>query len=426
MDIEKVKRYSLAELALLIIFVIGLLLAWMVVRSRSRILLTEPIGLRGSGLSVRLPGGTGWEYTPAWTYENDNSMVLAAQRRLSPQTAVKMTWRFEFCSKPVELEDVLAERLAASNAAVQRLEMPAGTGMQAARVTASEGAYNAVFLIARKNLDFGRALELQVLPNHPGIDPFYLEDLLRETASSVIYEAPAELEAGMELLNRFFSRLEADQVAEESFLLTDSRGRTIGFYYRDHQASAANHVVLRSRHYDAQQFRVDSTLEIGRLGDPFHWETRMRLPAAAVQSYSIRRGEDGGLAVSAVGGKARQIACIEQHLLPEMLLTDFVRLFIAQERNEVVVDVLSGTGMVVPVQIGHINTEEAAARSQEVATAVRVTYLHGRDFFDELYYNKDRELVGRFERQPRRRDRLWDRRRPEELGDLFGDQLNIQ
>lgn len=426
MDIEKVKRYSLAELALLIIFVIGLLLAWLVVEKRSGIVLTQSIALNGSGLSVRLPGGGGWEYTPAWTYENDNSMVLAAQRRFSPQAAVKMTWRFEFCSRPLELEAVLAERLAASNAAVESIEMPAGTGMQAARVTASEGIYNAVYLIARKNLDFGRAVELQVLPSHPGIDPFYLEDLLKETASSVIYETPAELAAGMEVLNRFFSTLEAEKVADESFLITDNRGLTTGFYISEKQAANGNLLKLRSRHYDAQQFRIDSTLTIGQPAAPFEWETRVTLPGAAAQAYRIGRQEDGSLTVTGSSGEKREIVCSGQRLLPEVLLADFVQFLLASEQKEVIVDVLSATGMVVPVLIGPVDVEKAAARSEDVAEAVRVSYLHGRDFFDELYYNKDRELIGRFERQPRRRDRLWDRSGLEELRHVFGDALNVQ
>jgi hypothetical protein len=425
MNIDKVKRYSLAELALLIIFMIGLLLAWMVVQKRSTIVLTEPIGLTGSGLSVSLPGGAGWEYTPAWTYENDNSMVLAAQRAFSPQAVVKMTWRFEFCTSSPTLKEVLTRRLAQSNASVEMLEMPAETGMEAARVSASDGAYMTIYLVARKNLDFGRAVELQVLGS-PGIDPLYMEDLLRKTSSSLVYETPSELAAGIELQGRFFSTLGAESFENEAFLITDQRGRTTGFYVADKLSEDRDISEIRSRHYDAQQFRIDSTLEIGKLAAPLNWKTDLKLPGAAGQTYHIRSRQEGGLVVTSPVGQEKVIMCSQQHLLPEILLTDFVRLLLKSDSGQVIVDVLSGTGMVVPVQIGRIDREQASAQSADVATAVRVTYLHGQNYVDELYYNKDTELIGRFERQPRRQDRLWDRSGLNELRHIFGDPLNQQ
>jgi len=421
-----VKRYSLAELALLVIFVIGLLLAWVVVQKRSRIVLTEPIELKGLGLSVCLPGGAGWEYTPAWTYENENGMVLAAQRRVAANAAVKMTWRLEFCSVPAGLDEILAKRLLGFEAKVEPLEMPEKTGMQAARVIASEGLYDAVYLVARKNLDFGRAIELQVMPSDPDMDSFYLEDLLREVASSVVYAAPESVGAGVEVLNRFFSTINADMVSDEAFLITDRRGRTTGFYTADKRVAGDGNVEVTSRHYDAQQFRIDSKLAIGRLADPFEWDTNVTLPSSSAQAYQIRRNEDGGLKVTGTAGQEKHIACAEQHLLPEILLTDFAGLFVESSQGDVTVDVLSATGMVVPVLIERISTEDASARSDEVGSAVRVTYLHGSGFFDELYYNKDSALIGRFERQPRRQDRLWDRSTDDELRHVFGQLVEVR
>ncbi|MHC4952118.1 MAG: hypothetical protein ACYTEU_14235, partial [Planctomycetota bacterium] len=69
MDIEKVKRYSLVEIVLLAILVVGLLIANLIVKARARVLLSEPLTLFGSGLSASMPANSGWEYTPVWQYE---------------------------------------------------------------------------------------------------------------------------------------------------------------------------------------------------------------------------------------------------------------------------------------------------------------------------------------------------------------------
>ncbi|MHC4999006.1 MAG: hypothetical protein ACYTEM_08290, partial [Planctomycetota bacterium] len=69
MDIEKVKRYSLIEVSLLAIFTTGLLIAHLIVKHRSTVVLSSGISLPGSGLSVSMPEGSGWDRTNSWQYE---------------------------------------------------------------------------------------------------------------------------------------------------------------------------------------------------------------------------------------------------------------------------------------------------------------------------------------------------------------------
>lgn len=63
------------KIALLGLFVVSLIIARIIVVSKSAILLSEPIRLTRSGLSVSMPEGNGWKSEQAWrSYENGFSL----------------------------------------------------------------------------------------------------------------------------------------------------------------------------------------------------------------------------------------------------------------------------------------------------------------------------------------------------------------
>lgn len=425
MDIEKVKRYSLAELTLLALFAMGLLAAWIIVKARDHVPLSAPIALDGTGLSVSVPVGTGWEHTPAWGYETDNSMALLAQRRVM-QSGVELRWRYVFCAPQISLQEVLKERLKETQAVVEPVEMPAGSSMEAVRISTPPQTQEPTYFFAMANLGHGRRIELQVTPEQLDFDLFYAETLLKDAALSMVYQTTEEMAAGTALLKQFYETMETAQPKEESFLISEARGRTTGFYYAKHEPDNGGAVRrIETRYYETQQFMMEGTLKIGRRQQPFNWQTRLTVPmTTGLRSYEIQADENGRLNVSS-NFEAGKTLYPDPFILPEAVLSEFVRLYLEGTEESVVTLAIAGIGQVAPIRIRKIDPQEATARSEEVRTAVRVEYLHSADFFDELYFDEQRRLVGRFERQPRRPDRLWDRVEPEELRHVFGDKLKI-
>ena len=67
----KIRKIGGDKIALLGLFVVSLLIALIIVVSRSAILLSEPIQLSRSGLSVSMPEGNGWKSEKQWrNFEN--------------------------------------------------------------------------------------------------------------------------------------------------------------------------------------------------------------------------------------------------------------------------------------------------------------------------------------------------------------------
>ncbi len=73
------------KIALLGIFVVALLIARVIVVSKSALVLSEPIKLTQAGLSVSMPAGNGWKSEKQWRYhENSNSFSLRSGFALGP------------------------------------------------------------------------------------------------------------------------------------------------------------------------------------------------------------------------------------------------------------------------------------------------------------------------------------------------------
>ena len=70
-----IKKIGGDKIALLGLFVVSLLIARMIVVSKSAILLSEPITLHDTGLSVSMPQGNGWKSEKQWSlHENGSSL----------------------------------------------------------------------------------------------------------------------------------------------------------------------------------------------------------------------------------------------------------------------------------------------------------------------------------------------------------------
>jgi hypothetical protein len=81
----KIRKLGVDKITLLGLFGVSLLIAHMIVVSRSAILLSEPIPLKLSGLSISMPEGNGWKSTKKWIpYENGFILGSSFYRSANP------------------------------------------------------------------------------------------------------------------------------------------------------------------------------------------------------------------------------------------------------------------------------------------------------------------------------------------------------
>lgn len=422
MDIEKAKRYSLTEVVLLVIFIIGLIIANLIVQNRSRIILSEPIVLTGSGLSVSLPVNPGWERTDVWRYEMDNSMTLIGRFR-SREADIEVRWRYNLHT-PEGLSDKLLQRRAAeTNSSLQKIEHINEPLEMAFTALAGASSLNTSIYMGAAILDFGRSLELQVVSRT--MDDYYAEHIFRSLAAGIQYKKPAALNEGKKILESYLLGpvRKSNSPQPEAFLIRDDLGRNLGYFRQREDSQTLRQ--MRIWQYEYRGVRFDSSLWLNPSEKSYLWKTDLKYPGMTEsKTYDIRADGVGKLQVECNIEKPK-ILTASFFILPEPLLPEYAAMLLDSNFTDVVVDVLAPTGQIVPVHVEKIPKEQASARSENAAFVVRLVFLHHPKSFEELFFDAEGILIGKFEQQPRQRGRIWIAATLQQIESIFGEDFQM-
>ena len=434
MNIEKVKRYSLIEVVLFAILVVGFLLANLVVKKRTNVIMSNPIPLFGSGLSVSMPANPGWEHTSEWQYEESESrMTLVGQfRHPSGRGGIEVYWRY-ILSTPQGTEKELLEQIAQNKGArLHDLDtIESNRPMIYARMLSASAGQTEEFYLGVVRLDYNRSLELLV--KSFGMNGYYEENLFRSLASSIRYQCPQQLSDGRILIDAFLqSRSQVspmEKAIDDAFLIKDTvSGANVGYYSVIHSLYTGDEQALRRfeiHQFEYKSFELESSLWFYPLKSNYRWQTNLSyVGMKEPQVYQIETDENGILSVKC-NVKATKTFPAGQFFVPEPLLPELAVRFLQSKSDGVIVDVLGATGPLVPVYLEKISSEKAKKKFEKTDIVVRMVYLYAQNSYEELYFDKSRHLLGKFEQQPRRAGRIWERTSTEELEQLFQTDFQV-
>ena len=427
MDQNLLRRYSAAEIALLVIFAAGLAVSLALVRARTKITLSEPVALAPAGLGAPLPAGEAWETAGGWRYESDNAYVLLGVMRVRGRPMMHVRWRYALCDQPQDTTEQMQAH--ASRAGGRWLPLGTTDGpvpMPFGRILApTESRQN--FLVGVVELDLGRRLELLI--SYHG-NSWFAEDVFRTLAAGLVYDAPEPLERGKAFVQRFmqqregrFAGLSAFQGSR--FLIKDPTDRPLGFaeegfFVADENNSEQASYRLTSRRLTPAGAYKESDLRLSRTDETFEWTTRSwagrsRQP----REVRLQADADGQIRLETNTGQTRTL-WRSGMLLPEPLLPAFGAMLLEDGAEAMIIDVLAASGYVVPTQLAAIDLAQSHIRSPEDYRVIRASYLHRNGAFDELIFDPDGRYIGRFEQEPGQRGRLWKAAEKEQLQELFG------
>ena len=424
MEHELLKRYSLTEIALLAVFVLGIGLAYIIVKVRQQVRISEPVALFGSGLSVSMPTNPGWEYETAWRYESDNSMALVAKHQRGRFRDASVQWRYHLSCPEGTAGEILGQRLQRAGTQYGQIETLSGAVDMDYAIVDSDDT-DQPFFLGFARLDFDRCLELRIYPQDA--DGYYAENLFRSLASSVQYEPPEQIQRGKELTGDFWNSLKVNKRSfnenkEEAFLIKSPQNKTVGYSHSQYtvvQAEGIKQPQLSVDQYEHNFMQVKSTFQL-HTENLFTWTTSFqRIGMNKAQNYTISNGPNGIIQVHSDFEEDRQFAT-DSLFVPELLLTEYIAPLLGHETESFIVDVLLFNGFMVPARVSQIDISEALAHSDEIAYVIRINFMNRQESIDELYYDADKQLIGQFEKQPLRQ-RLWDLTTPSNLEKLFKD-----
>lgn len=429
MDTQELKRYPAAEVVLLGVFALGLLLSLIVVKVRSHIGLAEPVALSFGGLAAPLPQGAGWQAVDGWRYERDNSFVLLGLMQQGGQPAMTVRWRYALCDEPIEPAAQLRQR---ADSAAARLTLLGETGGELAMTYGRIESPNSdeSYLMGAADLQHARRLELYIAFRNQ--DAAYAEAVFEALAGGVRVSACPLQAVGAEHVAAFYRtrlRLLADGDAsrESGMLLKDAAARPLGytvervFVHHDADDADDGHLRLTTRLFETAGRRSESDVWLSFTDDAFSWSSQTQDSRQSRPRTGQIRGNTAGR-ISVQSSEVKRMLQRTPMMLAEPLTGAFAA-GLPEDAAEMVIDVLTDAGVVVPTRIGRIDVADAHVRSEQAQRIIRLEYLHAENTFEELVLNADGVLLGRFEQMPPLPPRLWEAAGFEQLGRTFGSQF---
>ncbi|MHC5138058.1 MAG: hypothetical protein ACYSN7_05830 [Planctomycetota bacterium] len=428
MDIKKVKRYSLIEVALLAVFMVGLLIAHLIVKHRATVVLSDLISLPGSGLSVSVPAGPGWERTATWQYEeSESSMTLLGQFRPSNRGTMGVRWRYVFSTPDGFEQELLEQRAQKISAVIQSFhkvgqEYPVVYARMLLPSSPQEEIYMGI-MRTKSN----RSIELLV--RSYGIGGFHGENVFRSVAESIQYRPGQEVAEGHVLTDEFLRtqghRLSRRSRSDEAFLIKDAAGKNQGYYYARHSVSNKPQQALKTqiRQFEYNVMVLKSELWFDPLEKDYRWKTDVSNPRAeGALVYEIAPGQSQSLLVTR---NAKEVKTFPpgQFFLPQPLLIELAQVFLESDYDGVIVDVLTAKGQLGPVRLTKVPPDEANAKSESVESVVRMEFIYLADSYEELLFDRSQNLLGKFKQQPGRRGRIWEAVSLEALQQIFQEDF---
>jgi len=400
------KKFETDKIALLGLFVLALLAAYILVSVKSALIFSEPIELTHMGLSVSVPVGNGWYSEKQWRYHkntytlssnfavsSDKPVAVAyCQYLLAPETIPPKIW---YEQKAVEVDGEIIE---------MNQEQINGLTVDWAHIERPELLLS-IFL-GTTELPNDRRLNIEVHQFTNDID--FAEDVFKQIIKSLSFEDNQRIENGIEVvkavkdkgLNSFLD----NQNRQGYFLIKNSEEQTIGFMIdvitdSDSDAlfniQAAGHLYGRGIREQAVLFRGTNNL------GEFIWQSETS-GTVGISHLEIILDEDGIMTVGEVRARSKTRYRLSSAAIPDIFIEQLLNQIIESRMKQIIIDVIDADGKITPTIVSVIEDEENNSVDEDTAYAMKLEFLDGQGF-SELIFLNDRKHITKVKVQQNKR-----------------------
>jgi len=403
------------KIALLGIFVVALLTAYIIVVLKSAIVLSEPIKLAHTGLSVSIPTGNGWQSQKQWEYR-DNAFTLHSnfapvsgrpsafancqyiltadittpQMGLAPGTPPQV-W-FEQKASEVEGTIVRTDQIQTNTLTIDW-----------AHIHKPEILLNMFLGIAK--LPYNRQLNIGV--HQIAVDAELAEQAFKDIVKSITFKDNL-LRNGAEVIGQIKSKgLDSfldNQNQQAFFLIQDSTRRTIGFTMDvlidsgiDNQFNirAAGFFYIKGRYILEQGTSFQSANNLSE----YLWKSE-------IDSRTGRNGTEiildkpGAMTVRKFGAQPQEKNYyLSPAAIPDVFLEQLLRQMLEDNKREMVVDIIEVNGKITPTFVSGLEVTKDMAIDEKIAYVLKLELLDGRGYTEQVYLNNQKRIYKRLVQQ---------------------------
>ena len=390
-DENKTGKHIARTIAMSALLVISLLVARLVMHSKTGLRMSAPIELSRSGLSLSMPSGNGWKCEEKWTYENN---VFSASSILVAGGVTNQSYaqcRYLLATRAGTPQ----ERLDEEHAEAKTTETGQITADQLTVNWASVNTEAGVEIILGVcELAAGRQLEIEVLQmaEEQGLAKQVFEKIVK----SIRFSDNGFLQAGAQLLSEIRDERakgvlagDADGQTVSLFAVVDPRGRTIGFTMDAMAAiqTDANTTVNAADYYYLRGPVPDEQVSFFRGGADlrqFTWrvESKSRMGSKGLEMtadsgvLTVRRSL-AGLAINRRTGKETGEYELSEAAVPDIILGPVLTKVLDSNGQAIIIDVIRSEGIITPAYV----EKTPPAKGQTDSNSVRMEWLDGRGYW---------------------------------------------
>jgi hypothetical protein len=395
-DDNKAEKHIARTIAMPALLVISLLVAQLVMHSKTGIRMSAPIELSRSGLSLSMPSGNGWKCEEKWTYENNvfsaSSVLVAggvtnqsyAQCRYLLATRVG-TPQERLDEEHAEAQTIETGQITADQLTVNWASVNTGAGIE--------------IILGVCELAGGRQLEIEVLQTAE--EQGLAQQVFEKIVKSIRFGDNGFLQAGAQLISEVRGEGLNDILAGNSgqlvslFTITDARGQAIGFTMDAMAAiqTDANTTINAASYYYLRESVPDEQVSFFRGGADlrqFTWrvETISRMGSKGIEMtagsgvLAVRRLR-AGLSVNQRTSEYE----LGEAAVPDVILDPVLTRVLDSNGQAVIIDVIRSEGIITPAYVEKM----PPAKGQTDSNSVRMEWLDGRGYWQQTYYDSSKK-----------------------------------
>lgn len=226
---EVIRKYGADKIFLLGLFALSLVLAFWIVSSRKSIVLSKPVEIPETGVSVRMPDGHGWISNENWQQSEDALVLNSIYQPGSKSALIDANCIYRLVSFRETGQQWLGSLGVDANE-IEYGNIQTGEGeLEWANIRG--GQEQAGILAATMPLENGRWFDLEIL--YVGWEEQLAKEALNKIASSIVIEKNDLLDRGIAAVKRI-KAAGLDKIINETnepqcYLIKDTKNRDVGY-----------------------------------------------------------------------------------------------------------------------------------------------------------------------------------------------------
>ncbi|UCE99110.1 MAG: hypothetical protein JSV82_07995 [Planctomycetota bacterium] len=442
-----IKKKGADKIAFLGLLLVALLLARLIIASKSTIALSKPLVLNYSGLSVSIPAGNGWKSEKRWIYHKNAFTLTAFFDSGSGSMAAVARCRYLLAPTTAAVDTLFNEKAATIGGSIANQgQIPVdisdyrftnssqSTGtliVDWVHIQKPKGLFDTFYGVT--HLPNGRQLDIEVY--QAGADTDLAKSVFNRVAESVKIRNSQILDAGCEIvaaikrkgLDSFFgSHFDKEtKNGANFFLIKDARQRSIGFtmdvliaapVLQQNRETELYDFDLSAQTIQAASFyyirrpynREQATLFQGVNNlDEFTWRSETsRIDAKS--GAEIVLDKPAVMTVRKLGETVEDNSYhISSAAIPDIFSELTFRQILDSDYKEILVDIIEADGAILPLLISRIEKDTSAieqffskaADREKVTYVLKLELLDGRGFSEQVFFDNKKLILKRLLRR---------------------------